>query len=107
MSSPFLPPLEHCRYFYSVHGAYTPVSPRLGQCSVQPVCMDRRVFYLWNLAMARWIFLSAVFMVIYQLVILVPLFFYACFFPLLWSVWVLITLLSYFYVKNDFRKLWN
>ena len=65
------------------------------------------VFYLWNLAMARWIFLSAVFMVIYQLVILVPLFFYACFFPLLWSVWVLITLLSYFYVKNDFRKLWN
>lgn len=65
------------------------------------------VFYLWNLAMARWIFLSAVFMVTYQLVILVPLFFYACFFPVLWCVWGLITLVSYFYVKNDLRKLWN
>ena len=65
------------------------------------------VFYLWNLGMLRWLFLSAMFMVVCQLIILIPLFFYACFFPLLWSVWVLITLLSYFYVKNDFRKLWN
>ena len=65
------------------------------------------VLYLWNLGMLRWLFLSAMFMVVCQLIILIPLFFYACFFPLLWCVWGMVTLLCYLLVKHDFRKLWN
>lgn len=65
------------------------------------------VLYLWNLGMARYLLASAVALAIYQLVILIPLFFYACFVPFLLIAFILINAVCYILLKNDSKKIWN
>lgn len=65
------------------------------------------VLYLWNLGMTRHLFSSTVTITIYQLIILIPLFFYACFIPFLLILFVLINGAYYLFIKNYSKKIWN
>lgn len=65
------------------------------------------VLYLWNLGMTRHLFSSTVTITIYQLIILIPLFFYACFIPFLLILFVLINGACYLFIKNYSKKIWN
>lgn len=63
--------------------------------------------YLWNLGMAQYIFSSTITMTIYQLTILIPLFFYACFMPFLLIILMVINIVFYLFIKNDSKSIWN
>lgn len=65
------------------------------------------VLYLWNLGMTRHLFSSTVTITIYQLIALIPLFFYACFIPFLLILFVLINGAYYLFIKNYSKKIWN
>ena len=62
---------------------------------------------LWNLGMIRHLFSSTVAIAIYQLIVLIPLFFYTCFIPFLLILFVLINGTCYILVKNNSKKIWN
>lgn len=64
------------------------------------------ILYLWNLGMVRYLFSSAVTIVIY-LMLLIPLFFYNCFIPFLLIPFVLINGVCYVFLKNNSKKIWN
>ena len=63
--------------------------------------------YLWNLGMAQYIFFSTITMTIYQLTILIPLFFYACLVPFLLIILMVINIVFYLFIKNDSKSIWN
>lgn len=65
------------------------------------------ILYLWNLGMVRYLFSSAITIAIYQLIILIPLFFYSCFIPFLLIPFVLINGACYIFLKNNSKKIWN
>lgn len=65
------------------------------------------VLYLWNLSMTRHLFSSTVAITIYQLIVLIPLYFYACFIPFLLILFVLINGACYLFIKNYSKKIWN
>lgn len=65
------------------------------------------VLYLWNLSMTRHLFSSTITITIYQLIALIPLFFYACFIPFLLILFVLINGACCLIIKNYSKKIWN
>lgn len=72
------------------------------------VCaMIGSMLYLWNLGMIRHLFFSTVAIAIYQLILLIPLFFYSCFIPFLLIPFALINGVCYILVKNNTKQIWN
>lgn len=65
------------------------------------------ILYLWNLGMVRHLFSSTLAIVIYQVIVLIPLFFYTCFIPFLLIPFILINGVCYIFVKNYSKKIWN
>lgn len=65
------------------------------------------ILYLWNLGMVRYLLYSTVTIAIYQLIVLIPLFFYTCFIPFLLIPFILINGICYIFVKNNSKKIWN
>jgi hypothetical protein len=65
------------------------------------------MLYLWNLGMIRHLLFSTVAIAIYQLIILIPLFFYSCFIPFLLIPFALINGVCYILLKNNTKQIWN
>lgn len=65
------------------------------------------ILYSWNLGMVRHLFFSTMTSVIYQLILLIPLFFYSCFIPYLLIPFLLLNGVCYILVKNNTKHIWN
>ena len=65
------------------------------------------ILYLCNMGMVRHMSFSSASLAVYQLVVLIPLFFFTCFIPLLLVPFVLINVLCCIFLKDNLKNIWN
>lgn len=69
--------------------------------------MTGSIFYLWNVSMVRYLFPFTLPIALYQLIVLIPLFFYSCFIPFLLIPFALLNVVCFILLKNNTRQIWN
>lgn len=65
------------------------------------------ILYLCNMGMVRHMSFSSASLAVYQLIVLIPLFFFTCFIPLLLVPFVLINVLCCIFLKDNLKNIWN
>lgn len=65
------------------------------------------ILYLCNMGMVRHMSFSSASLAVYQLIVLIPLFFFTCFIPLLLVPFVLINVLCCIFLKDNLKNIWS
>lgn len=65
------------------------------------------ILYLCNMGMVRHMSFSSASLAVYQLIVLIPLFFFTCFIPLLIVPFVLINVLCCVFLKDNLKNIWS
>lgn len=65
------------------------------------------ILYLCNMGMVRHMSFSSASLAVYQLIVLIPLFFFACFIPFLLVPFILINVLCCIFLKDNLKNIWN
>lgn len=65
------------------------------------------ILYLCNMGMVRHMSFSSASLAVYQLIVLIPLFFFTCFIPLLLVPFVLINVLCSVFLKDNLKNIWS
>lgn len=65
------------------------------------------ILYLCNMGMVRYMSFSSASLAVYQLIVLIPLFLFTCFIPLLLVPFVLINVLCCIFLKDNLKNIWN
>ncbi len=65
------------------------------------------ILYLCNMGMVRHMSFSSASLAVYQLIVLIPLFFFTCFIPFLLVPFILINVLCCVFLKDNLKNIWS